>query len=229
MSHNPIHDFLDMAFSRISGDKKAYERYKRDKQREREAANTRRADGPSTGGPSIQVGMAGGPYPQRRAGGYLGGYPDRFGRPDPDALMYGSQPHLPPVATPRGQTPFQAQRRRAQTFAGLGNPPRPSPVMQRRGTLGHRGSNGSLNSHSSHGSHHPRNSFSDLIPAARRPQPGPAMPVAAPDNEAPRARTTQYRLGDMARTYLEGMVPTEEADRLAQQNRGPPRGTRGNR
>lgn len=222
MSHDPIHDFLDMAFSRIGGDKKAYGRYKKNKQRQRDAANRQRADGPSTAGPSIQVGMAGGPYPQRGAGGYLGGHPD--------ALRYGSQPHLPLLATPRGQTPFQAQRRRAQTIAGLGIPRRPSPhtfqtmpVMQRRGTLGHRGSNGSLNSYGS------RDSFSGLIPAARGPQPGPAMPVAAPGNAAPRARTTQYRLGDMTRTYLEGMVPTaEEADRLAQQNRGPPRGTRWN-
>jgi hypothetical protein len=35
MSHDPIHDWLDMAFSRAGGEKKAYRRYKKDQAQKR--------------------------------------------------------------------------------------------------------------------------------------------------------------------------------------------------
>jgi hypothetical protein len=252
MSHDPIHNWLDMAFRTLGGEKGAYQGYKQNQERERrqreeeqERRQTRRSEpdipfdrmatmaggfphgptfygsiggtggplssggtrskGPSGSGSSNSHGPPGGPYTpedngSNRGSGHYGSHSGSLssrnrahsGSPASPYSVSQASSRRRSSSYPQTQRPITDSRSLTSSSARQSNVSAPQNLQGLR--------IGSLHGVS--------------IPHQQRGGDSASRTASRSDvtNNAQRIPTYQSPLGDMTRSYLEGMVPNSEAD-----------------
>jgi hypothetical protein len=201
MSHDPVHDWLDMAFRKLAGDKNAYRNYKKNqanwakwraKERVRRHGHmTDRGSNMMGSGREVRSGFNGG------SGGNMG-TPQSPWSPGSQISMGGPQPALTGGAVG------------SQAFRGYGQGQTVSPRS-------FTGSGGNRQQYSNAGQILPYSPWNSLNQVSAPDSSGRVRSASAfvceSDGSPPdaRVRTSQTPLGDMTRSYIEGMIPNTQA------------------
>lgn len=232
MRHDPIHDWLDAGIRRAFGDRRAWDEYYnkgdngRDSSSDTGSSALQRRHTTSGIPRSRQVtrlyphnnGLAPGPGNNFRNISQGAGYPTYAFRPSRGAFTH---PRLYHQASQMTQPPPPYSRGNSEQLPYLGPAPgqfNQNPPMPNMGLVPQHGQP----PRSAGGVLRPGQSPPSVRPSGRPPRPGqhgsqgrrataPAQlplrnPQQATQDSRPRANTDMYRLGDMQRTFIEGMV-----------------------